>query len=67
MSTFKDRMNDFQFEIVDPDEIEYWCKEFPSLDRQDVIDLLEACQDDADQRRLDKQKDDRYNYDTYSK
>ncbi len=53
--------------MTEPYEIEYWCKEFPSLDKQDVIDLLEAVQDDADQRRLDKQKDDRYNYDTYSK
>ena len=31
---------------VEEYEIEYWCKEFPELDRQDIIDLLEALEDD---------------------
>ena len=46
--------------MIEPYEIEYWCKEFPDLDREDIIDLMEASE-------LDKLVDDRYNYDTYSK
>ena len=26
--------------IVDKEEIDYWCKEFPDLDRQEVIEIL---------------------------
>ena len=45
---------------VTNEEIDYWCKEFPDLDRDVIEDLLEACE-------LDKLVDDKYNYDTYSK
>jgi len=31
---------------MDQTEIDYWCKEFPSLDRQEVIDILEAIEND---------------------
>ena len=46
--------------MTEPYEIEYWCKEFPDLDKEDIISLLEAAE-------LDKSIDDKYNYDTYSK
>ena len=42
------------------EEVEYWAKEFPDLEKEDIADLLEAFE-------LDKLVDDKYNYDTYSK
>ena len=35
---------------MDQNEIDYWCNEFPMLDREEVIDILEAVQ-------LDEQKE----------
>ena len=46
--------------MISEEEIDYWCKEFPDLDREVIEDLLEAAE-------LDKLVDDKYNYDTYSK
>ncbi len=31
---------------VEEYEIEYWCKEFPDLAREDIADLLQALEDD---------------------
>ena len=28
--------------IIDEDELEYWCKEYPDLDREEVIAILEC-------------------------
>ena len=55
--------------MTEPYEIEYWCKEFPDLDKEDIIALLEAAELDAleEKAELDKSIDDKYNYDTYSK
>ena len=27
---------------MDPEEVNYWCKEFPDLDRDEVISILEV-------------------------
>ena len=33
-------------QLVEEYEIDYWCKEFPELEREDIADLLQALEDD---------------------
>ena len=34
--------------MIDQEEIDYWLKEYPELDEEDIIDILEATEADYD-------------------
>ena len=39
---------------LDQEEIEYWWSQFPELERQDVIDILQICNDSSDEYHMYK-------------